>query len=49
MDHLFCFRIWLDRQSVNGTFSTKDYDPNFNIAEVLEVLQDDEVAGDKSC
>ena len=42
-------RVWLDRQSVNGTFSTKDYDPNFNIAEVLEVLQDDNVEEDKPC
>ncbi len=41
--------IWLDRQSANGTFSIEDYDPHFNIDEVLKVLEDEDVEEDKSC
>lgn len=33
---------WLDRQSVNGTVLPIDYDPDFNIQEVLDVLEDEE-------
>ena len=42
-------KFWLDRKVVNRTFSIEDYDPNFNIAEVLEVLKDEEVEKDKPC
>jgi hypothetical protein len=31
---------WLDRQYDNGTLSIEDYDPNFNMEEVLNVLDE---------
>ena len=35
---------WLDETSINGTFYTSHYDPNFNIEEVKELLREDQEA-----
>lgn len=31
---------WLDETSINGTFYTSHYDPNFNIEEVRSLLDE---------
>lgn len=42
------YAAWYDRQSVNGTILPIEYDPDFNMNEVLEVLED-ESEEDKPC
>lgn len=36
------YSIWLGRKNGNGTFYFSEYDPNFNIEEVKELLNDKE-------
>ena len=36
--------VWLDEESVNGTFYSSHHDPNFKIEEVKELLKEDQEA-----